>query len=105
MSTATKLVLLGAALVVAGGLLFYAWRSPTRSTASAPRPSSTPAASQTPAGMLRDPLAPERLVRLDQGRALPGDWVTVRPAFQASRPAAQRNGIEPCATQAFDASG
>lgn len=55
--------------------------------------------------MLRDPLAPERLVRLDQSRFLAPDWVTARPAFQSSRSAAERGGIEPCATQPFDRSG
>lgn len=55
--------------------------------------------------MLRDPLAPEQLVRLDEARHLAADWVSARPGFQSSRSAAERNGVEPCATQPFDPSG
>jgi hypothetical protein len=33
-----------------------------------------------------------------------GDWVKARPGFQYSRSAAERGGVEPCATQAVDTS-
>ena len=105
MSSATKLVLLAAALTVAGGLLFVAVRFPARTAVRAPSASATSSASALPAGTLRDAFAPERLVRLDEGRTLAADWVGARPGFQASRSAAERNGVAPCSTQAFDASG
>ncbi|HEV8551691.1 MAG TPA: hypothetical protein VGQ57_21735 [Polyangiaceae bacterium] len=105
MSSATKLVLLSATLAVAGGLIFFLWRSPARVPVRAPAASATTPASATPPGTLRDPLAPERLVRIDESRALAADWVSARPGFQASRSAAERGGVEPCATQAFDTSG
>jgi hypothetical protein len=60
-------------------------------------------ASRQPPGLLQDPVSPGRPVALDQRpRALVGDWVSARPAFQYSRSTDERGGIEPCATQAVD---
>ncbi|HEY6080229.1 MAG TPA: hypothetical protein VIW29_15555 [Polyangiaceae bacterium] len=105
MKRALKLVLFGAApLAVSAGLLLAPWRSPAPAAAGALAPSRAPAAPSLPAGTLRDPLAPEQLVRLDEGRAGAANWVSARPGFQTSRPAAERKGVEPCATQAIDTS-
>lgn len=105
MTSAAKLLLLGAALsALAAGFLLRHWRSPATSVAQPRTAISRPAPATQPPGTLQDPLAPERLVRLDEGRVGVTDWVSARPAFQTSRQAAQRNGVEPCATQAIDAS-
>jgi hypothetical protein len=54
---------------------------------------------------LTDPLRPDAPLERDATRAsLPADWVRARPGFQSSRKAAERGGIEPCATQPLDVS-
>ncbi len=75
--------------------------APARS-AAAPR---SPAAPENPPGTIRDPLSPDRPVTIDTtDRADAGNWVTARPGFQYSHTAAQRGGVEPCATQSVDTS-
>ena len=50
-------------------------------------------------GALPDPLIPDRPMAIDSAaRPDAGDWVNARPAFQYSHTAAERGGIEPCAT-------
>ncbi|MEO6601320.1 MAG: hypothetical protein ABIQ16_15690 [Polyangiaceae bacterium] len=57
------------------------------------------------ADRLVDPLDPERPILLDRDpRAAAANWVTARPAFQYSRKAADRGGIEPCAGESVDTS-
>lgn len=103
MSRALKLLLFGAVpIAVAAGFLLGPWRSPAPAVRA--RPATAPAVPTLPPGTLRDPLAPEQLAKLDEGRAPATGWVNARPGFQASRPPAERKGIEPCATQAFDPS-
>jgi hypothetical protein len=54
---------------------------------------------------LIDPLRPDAPLERDATRAsLPADWFRARPGFQSSRKAAERGGIEPCATQPLDVS-
>jgi hypothetical protein len=73
-----------------------------------PRASAAPTASAKvpPPDRLIDPLAPDRPIFLDRSpRARPGNagnWVTARPAFQYSRKAVERGGIEPCAGESVD---
>ena len=57
-----------------------------------------------PANELVDPLAPERPARLDPSprAGASADWVRARPAFQYSRPSAERGGVSPCAMPAPD---
>jgi hypothetical protein len=57
-----------------------------------------------PPGTVPDPLLPDRPMRLASSHALPSgdEWIAARPQFQYSHTAAQRGGIEPCATQAVD---
>jgi hypothetical protein len=75
------------------------WKSRPVRTALAP--SATVAASAP--DTLVDPLNVDRPVTIDATpRAGAGDWVKARPAFQYSRPAAERGGIEPCSPQKFD---
>jgi hypothetical protein len=55
------------------------------------------------ADRLIDPLDPERPILLDASpRAASTNWVTARPAFQYSRKAVDRGGIEPCAGESVD---
>jgi len=66
-----------------------------------------PSASAPPehADRLIDPLDPERPILLDSGsRPVSANWVTARPAFQYSRKAVDRGGIEPCAGESVDTS-
>jgi hypothetical protein len=64
---------------------------------SAPRASAAP-------GTLIDALVPNRPMLIDSGRSEAADWVRARPGFQYSRSAAERGGVEPCATQEVDTS-
>jgi hypothetical protein len=87
------------ALLVAGT---YWWRarSAVEPVVVAPRPT----ASAGPTTIV-DPISPERPARIDPvPRAKAADWSKARPAFQSSRSAAERGGIEPCATQEVDTS-
>ncbi len=68
----------------------------------APRPVAMASASATTT--IVDPVSPERLAGIDLvPRAGVADWSKARPGFQSSRSAAERGGIEPCATQEVDA--
>src|SRR4051812_13484625 len=62
--------------------------------------SATPA-SPAP-GTLIDALLPNRPMMIDSSRSEAADWVSARPGFQYSHSAAERGGIEPCATQEVD---
>jgi hypothetical protein len=64
---------------------------------------SAPTASAAP-GTLIDPLLPDRPMLIDRSRAEAADWVSARPGFQYSHSAAERGGVEPCATQEVDTS-
>jgi hypothetical protein len=56
-------------------------------------------------GMLIDPLHPDRPAMRDMAaRPSSGDWIKARPGFQYSRPAAERGGVEPCASREVDTS-
>jgi hypothetical protein len=102
LARAAKLLALSAILSV---LAYYAWGvlrpkaasrvvAATVSSAAAPSPST-----------LLDPLRPDAPATLDAARDVRADWVKARPGFQKSRSTAERGGVEPCATQAVDASG
>ena len=86
------------------GLVYYGFsllRSRARRPVVAAAVPSTPAPAPT---ALLDPVRPDAPAPLDEARTPRADWVKARPAFQQSRTAAQRGGVEPCATQAVDAS-
>lgn len=59
-------------------------------------------ASAPPLDRVLDPLAPDRPILLDATRPAQHDWVTARPAFQYSRKASERGGVEPCAGETVD---
>jgi hypothetical protein len=86
------------------GLAYYGW-SMLRSKA-APRVVAAAVSSLPPPAptTLLDPLRPDAPAPLDETRSSSGDWVKARPGFQLSRSTAERGGVEPCATQAVDAS-
>jgi len=77
------------------GLLTPAAR--TKSSAAPPTQSSAAEPTTAP-----DPLVPGRSSRLVSTSAPPANWATAQPAdeFQYSRPAAEREGIEPCRARA-----
>jgi len=64
---------------------------------------STPA---PPPGTIPDRLLPDRPMRLASSRAQPSgdDWIAARPKFQYSHSAAERGGVEPCASQPVNSS-
>jgi hypothetical protein len=109
MQRALGVALFGAALTVAAGAGYSVWRA---RSASAPLPAAlvaakAPATPQAAAavGTFVDPLSPDRPVTVDATpREVVGNWVTARPAFQYSRKAAERSGVEPCAIAAGDTS-
>lgn len=90
-----------AALAVLLGLLAavgYGWRM--RQPPKAARAAVPQAVASATEGSIQDPLSPERPPRADPlPRSQAADWMRARPAFQSSRSAAERGGIEPCATQ------
>ncbi len=87
-----------------------AWRRRITSSSAVVASSRTPAAAVPAAavpveagGTRPDPLLPDRPMTVDSAtRPAAGDWVTARPGFQYSHTAAERGGVEPCATQAVD---
>jgi len=105
MHRAKKAALLSAAFLIVSG-------SAACDKAAAPPPESTKPKRAAPAARLptpapetiADPLDPRRPMTLDKERDNPANWVTARPAFQRSRSAAERGGVEPCAGQAVDTS-
>ncbi|RYZ04252.1 MAG: hypothetical protein EOO73_24505 [Myxococcales bacterium] len=109
MSTAARLALFGGACALVGGIVYgrvgLREHSAPRQVASAVAhlPTSTSAAPAP--GTIRDPLVPQRPVYRDTAPEQDvGDWVKARPRFQISRSAAERGGLEPCATQQVDTS-
>jgi hypothetical protein len=112
MQRVAGIALLGTALALGAGLGYSSWRARARAAlrpvVSAAPGSSTLVGAITPAapGTLIDPLIPDRPVALDTAapRADRGDWVNARPSFQYSHSAAQRGGVEPCATRSIDTS-
>jgi hypothetical protein len=106
MHRATEAALTSAALV----LLCGTYGACKRESAGAHRTNADPIAPAAStraqrAGTINDPLDPDRPMTIDaEPRAAAGNWVTARPRFQASRTAAQRGGIEPCAVRANDTS-
>lgn len=103
MQRATEAALLSAALVLLPAAGACSKREPAAAEILKP-PAPAALASAAP-GTLADPLDPHRPMIIDQEpRVDAGSWVTARPGFQSSRPPAQRAGVEPCATQAFDSS-
>jgi hypothetical protein len=94
------LLLLSVALPAAWLLVrFVRERSTAPVASTAPLPSA-------PADTVVDPLAPERIIRLDSAARGAGsaDWVRARPGFQYSRSSAERGGVNPCAIPAGDVS-
>jgi hypothetical protein len=96
-----KAIVVLAALSALLGLGVYGWRARAPVAARPPLVASAAAAPTTQV----DPVSPERPARIDsEPRAQPADWVKARPGFQSSRSAAERGGVEPCATQEVDGS-
>src|SRR5262245_57529130 len=60
-------------------------------------------AAKQASGALVDPLNPDRPITRDWApRPAASDWVRARPAFQYSRSAKERGGVEPCAPREVD---
>jgi len=88
-------------LLVAGALWWRQHRAVEPAVAAVPRAAPAAVSSTT----LVDPITPERPATLDPAsRSEAADWAHARPGFQSSRSAAERGGIEPCATQDVDVS-
>ncbi len=86
----------------AGG---YAWLRAQSVVVKAPVPAKSAAPDTLAPGQVRDPLQPTARIEVDATRdAASAGWVERRPGFQSSRAAVERGGVEPCATQPFDAS-
>jgi hypothetical protein len=91
-------------LLAAAGVGYWAFER------FAPRPErmgvTPPPSARPPPNTIVDPLAPGRLVALDLAprAATSTDWLKARPAFQYSRAAAERGGVNPCALPAADTS-
>lgn len=109
MSTAAKVAILGGACALLGGVTFG--RVGLREHSAPRQVASTvarlpPSTSAVPApGTIQDPLVPQRPAYRDTTPEQDvGDWVKARPRFQYSRSAAERGGLEPCATQQVDTS-
>lgn len=96
----SRSALILAALLVVGAAGAYWWRTnrPVQ-PAAAPKPAAAAAAAST----IADPISPQRAAHLDPTpRPEAKDWTKARPGFASSRSAAERGGIEPCATQEVD---
>ena len=91
-------IALGALLALLG-VGAYWWRAQRAVAPAVAVPRSVPTASAS-ATTIVDPVSPGRLAPIDRApRTEAVDWVKARPGFQASRSAAERGGIEPCAPQ------
>lgn len=92
---ALLLLLLAAVLVL--GISGWRWLFPAK---VAPAPAKATRAAPPPSpSALTDPLFPSRPAALDRARAeLDSNWVKAAPnaKFQYSRPASERDGVEPC---------
>ncbi|MEP7053275.1 MAG: hypothetical protein ABJB12_23130 [Pseudomonadota bacterium] len=115
MRALSRTAVIFAVFVVLGAVAFLAsaphprvaaWTHRGAAPNGAPRTLASSLSASTPApGTLPDPLNPGHPMLVDViARPEPGDWVAARPAFQYSRTAAERGGVEPCATQAPDSS-
>jgi hypothetical protein len=83
----------------------YVVKTQLGSAVPAPIVSSVPSAPKPPQAGVLDPLRPGEALARDATRpSVSAGWVGARPAFQTSRSAEQRAGVEPCATQPVDAS-
>jgi hypothetical protein len=92
-------------LLVGGTAAAYWWRTqrPVEPGVASARPIAIPSAAPS---TIADPISPQRLAHLDPTpRPEAADWVKARPGFASSRSAAERGGVEPCATQEVDGSG
>ncbi|HXK20004.1 MAG TPA: hypothetical protein VNG33_19470, partial [Polyangiaceae bacterium] len=102
MSKTTTLALFGGSLALLAlgfvGLRPEARPAPAHAVAVAP---SAPSATAAP-GTLTDALMPNRPMLVDASRVEAADWISARPGFQYSHSAAERGGVEPCATQSVD---
>jgi hypothetical protein len=104
MNRATEAALLSAALALALAAGACGKRE-SAALVSKPKRAAAAVTPTTPPGTLADPLAPQRPMSIDtEPRVDAGNWLTARPSFQSSRTTAQRDGLEPCATQAVDSS-
>lgn len=109
MTSSAKIALFGGAFALFGALTYgrMSTRDQAASRQVAPSPARAPAVSAPSAapGTLQDPIAPTRPAYRDTGPEQDvGDWVTARPRFQYSKSAAERAGMEPCATESIDTS-
>jgi len=96
-------------LLVALAVGAAAWvvhgRAPVPMTAGVSSAALAVASAPQSSTSLLDPLSPTRPAAYDPAaRPDAGDWVTARPGFQYSRSPAERDGVEPCATQQVDLS-
>lgn len=94
-----KVLAVCAAVVVFALLGYAALRS---RSADEPRSAPSSAPAPDPPGTLRDAVRPDAPLSIDSARAAAPNWLRARPAFQYSRPAAERGGVEPCQTQPVD---
>jgi hypothetical protein len=106
MSRPGRVLLLSLLSALSAAAAYYALIVRPRSLAipvvvASPKPSADPGAHS-----IVDPLRPDAPIERDDLRLPPReDWIKARPEFQRSLSSAQRGGVEPCATQAVDASG
>jgi len=99
-----RLVALFTLVVLAAAAGAYLFRGRASTAAPSVAAAATPSAAPLDTA-LADPLRPGAPLERDVTRAqLPPDWARARPAFQSSRKAEQRGGVEPCAPQPVDAS-
>jgi hypothetical protein len=93
-----------AALLVALTSGVYWWRTQRPVRPAVAKVAPIPTVSAAPS-TIADPVSPQRTVLLDPTpRPEAKDWIRARPAFASSRKAAERGGVEPCATQEVDGS-
>ena len=104
MHRSVGLLITGSILGIAALGALHAHRKAAAAATHVPPPA-RPVASVTDPRVLSDPLVPNRPMQLDEAkRAATPAWVSARPGFQSSKSASERGGVEPCATQAVDAS-
>lgn len=100
---AASVLTISVVLAVAASIGYWKWSSRADDARQVALPGSSASARPVPSAEIIDPIAPERPVALDPAaRAVASDWVAARPGFQYSRSAAERGGVEPCATEKVD---
>ncbi len=100
-----RVALLVAAAALAVAVVYVLVRPPWGLNPLRLNPSPRASAVASTPGTLTDPLNPGRPALRDTApRPSSGDWIKARPAFQYSRPAAERGGVEPCAPRGVDTS-